>query len=268
MKSRTMGMDLLVAATAMSCMTAPVPPTESDAAADGTQVVAEVPEADTGVPDSDVLRDAEADCNAWCGEAECGDDGCGGTCGTCLDGQTCNPLKRRCIAECQRDCGRKVCGDDGCGGTCGSCPSGGVCEAGQCLPEPRDVIEPSDHGPAVDLMPLDRQFVDTAGVDVCVSDCGTECIGVTPATNLQGACFQYRDGLCIRYVECGALASIDECISMFTENSGDCDFAPADPLDASRQASLKECLCELPMADCSALSENGPEVAIPACGRF
>jgi len=69
-------------------------------------------------------------CTPSCTSKECGDDGCGGSCGTCESGQSCTNGK--CQAECTPDCGNKVCGDNGCGGTCGDCKDGETCEAGVC----------------------------------------------------------------------------------------------------------------------------------------
>jgi hypothetical protein len=37
---------------------------------------------------------------------------------------------------CRCDCGDAVCGDDGCGGSCGTCPGAETCDAGQCVPSP------------------------------------------------------------------------------------------------------------------------------------
>jgi hypothetical protein len=34
---------------------------------------------------------------------------------------------------CSPNCAGKVCGDDGCGGSCGSCPASQYCDGGQCL---------------------------------------------------------------------------------------------------------------------------------------
>ena len=66
----------------------------------------------------------------------CGDDGCGGDCGTCDTGKECDETGR-CI--CAPNCDDKVCGSDGCGGICGICAVGedciqgtGVCE---CTPD-------------------------------------------------------------------------------------------------------------------------------------
>lgn len=73
-------------------------------------------------------------CVADCVGKDCGDDGCGGSCGNCPGGTSCNAGK--CADVCVPDCVAKGCGPDGCGGTCGSCDSGSVCSADQlCLPE-------------------------------------------------------------------------------------------------------------------------------------
>ncbi len=60
----------------------------------------------------------------------CGDDGCGGTCGTCGNNGVCE--EGRCV--CVPSCAGKECGDDGCGGTCPStCQSGEACKEGRCV---------------------------------------------------------------------------------------------------------------------------------------
>jgi|GEM_PF-974385 len=38
-----------------------------------------------------------------------------------------------CAAPCVPDCSGKTCGDDGCGGSCGSCAGGLICEVDQCI---------------------------------------------------------------------------------------------------------------------------------------
>ena len=84
--------------------------------------------------------------NSYCGDDDlchcvpacfglvCGDDGCGGSCGECGDGQLCD--EGTCI--CAPDCGpEQECGDDGCGGSCGTCYSGYACNGyGQCRCQP------------------------------------------------------------------------------------------------------------------------------------
>lgn len=71
-------------------------------------------------------------CVLACGGVECGDDGCGGSCGTCPGGTTC--LGGLCL--CAPDCTGKVCGDNGCGGSCGSCQPGWVCQNTACVCQP------------------------------------------------------------------------------------------------------------------------------------
>ena len=70
-------------------------------------------------------------CTPQCGGKQCGDDGCGGSCGSCGVGFEC--ASNQC-AVCQPKCDGKVCGGDGCGGSCGGCEGGTQCgPEGQCL---------------------------------------------------------------------------------------------------------------------------------------
>lgn len=81
--------------------------------------------------ESDAGADAPV-CTPACADRLCGDDGCGGTCGSCPDEQPfC--IEGGCTADCQPSCEEKECGDDGCGGTCGACPGAApYCESGLC----------------------------------------------------------------------------------------------------------------------------------------
>ncbi|MCX7959149.1 MAG: hypothetical protein N3B13_08890, partial [Deltaproteobacteria bacterium] len=94
-------------------------------------------------------------CTPNCTNKECGDDGCGGNCGTCSSAPadyclnsttlrdytgssgTCSNFKcsypytdrtcqygcanNKCNSTCTPSCSNKECGDDGCGGSCGGC---------------------------------------------------------------------------------------------------------------------------------------------------
>ena len=82
--------------------------------------------------------EAQNDCGAICGcepqcaGKQCGEDGCGGTCGTCPAGSICTD-EDLCEVVCQPQCNGKQCGPDGCGNTCGSCGDNEQCNAqGQC----------------------------------------------------------------------------------------------------------------------------------------
>ncbi len=72
-----------------------------------------------------------ASCQPVCANKECGDDGCGGTCGKCPSAAPTCGGAGKCVATCAPACANKECGDDGCGGSCGTCPSAApVCDTG------------------------------------------------------------------------------------------------------------------------------------------
>lgn len=81
--------------------------------------------------------DNDGDCHPGTTVQACGTGGvscksCQGTQSSCQNGQC------RCTAQCQG----KQCGDDGCGGSCGNCPTGQTCTAsGQCQQTPLQCLE-------------------------------------------------------------------------------------------------------------------------------
>ena len=72
-------------------------------------------------------------CNPDCTGNICGNDGCGGSCGACLNNETCVNGNCECIPECNG----KDCGNNGCGGVCGLCESNETCSNGicECIPD-------------------------------------------------------------------------------------------------------------------------------------
>lgn len=62
-------------------------------------------------------------CAPNCANKVCGDDGCGGSCGTCPNGGQCTFGECGCTPS----CAAKQCGQDGCGGQCGTCGIGESC---------------------------------------------------------------------------------------------------------------------------------------------
>ena len=73
-------------------------------------------------------RECDFNCVPYCKNRNCGDDGCGGSCGTCPTGDKC--LDGQC---CHPNCEGKDCGPDGCGGECGHCHDWEFCtDSGQC----------------------------------------------------------------------------------------------------------------------------------------
>ena len=129
-------------------------------------------------------------CNPWCESEgrECGNDGCGGSCGDCVPGKSC--LDGQCVGECAPQCGTKVCGDDGCGGSCGWCLPDTYCQNGQCV----DASQCTPNCMMVDaeglLQPKQCGDDECGGIcGICAEDFGYVCDS-----------FNY---LC---VECGSLA--------------------------------------------------------------
>jgi hypothetical protein len=112
-------------------------------------------------------------CSPNCSGKVCGDDGCGGTCGTCpVAGQVCN--KGVC---CSPNCSGKVCGDNGCGGSCGTCPTPGqVCKNGICC-------TPNCTGKV-------------CGDDGCGGSCGTCPSGISCINNGTKCCAPVCSGDC------------------------------------------------------------------------
>lgn len=89
-------------------------------------------DSETGDTGTTPTPSPDPSCTPSCGGKECGDDGCGGSCGDCPASHTCNISTNLCM--CTPSCAGKLCtDDDGCGGTCG-CKSNEECnvETGAC----------------------------------------------------------------------------------------------------------------------------------------
>jgi hypothetical protein len=88
---------------------------------------------DCGLPGSGSSCFGGVCCTPDCNGKKCGSNGCGGTCGTCEAGWTCDSASSKCT--CTPDCTDKTCGSDGCGGLCGAgdCDDGISCTNDVCL---------------------------------------------------------------------------------------------------------------------------------------
>ena len=90
----------------------------------GPDVPADVKDTDACVPD--------------CAGKQCGDDGCGGSCGVCSPDCPLNAKCEagQCLELCAPNCAGRFCGDDGCGCSCGTCgdPTKPICDStGTCV---------------------------------------------------------------------------------------------------------------------------------------
>jgi len=154
-------------------------------------------------------------CTPQCEGQECGADGCGGECGTCLGPQDAC-LDGKCM--CQPYCSDKECGDDGCGGQCGACAEHFQCVEGSCAFQPYcgdgscDVVLGEDCG-------------------TCLPDCGCgefekcfegSCCAPDDCQTLNAECGMWPDG-CGGSFDCG---SCTELSNSFCSVEGTCDCMP------------------------------------------
>ncbi|MBM4372523.1 MAG: hypothetical protein FJ098_12760 [Deltaproteobacteria bacterium] len=185
-------------------------------------------------------------CVPQCEGKECGDDGCGGSCGTCpAVAPVCD--QGTCALECHPACDGKECGPDGCGGSCGPCP-GGVC-----LEEPGLCCQPDCEGKE-------------CGPDGCGGSCGSCPEG---AVCLEwGACCA---GSCLG-LECGddgCGGSCGDCPEGQACAEGHCVTDPAwiGCSDGSREGFLSVADYPLIAACGGAWTVPGIHNEVPACGR-
>lgn len=84
---------------------------------------------------------AESTCVPECIGRVCGDDGCGGICGSCTAAQECSP-EGLCAARAADPACAETCSDlgyscgDHCGEACGTCGAGEACLEGSCVCQP------------------------------------------------------------------------------------------------------------------------------------
>ncbi len=160
----------------------------------------------------DGLECKPKDCTPDCTGMDCGDDGCGGTCGVCDPTQDC--VAGACL--CAPLCAGKVCGDDGCGGVCGECGQGQACQAGACLACEADCWGKAcgDDGCGGSCGDCDAGTTCQGNACVCAPDCaGVEC-GDDGCGGSCGDCGfgeSCQDGACVACVpSCGGKACGDD----------------------------------------------------------
>ena len=118
---------------------------KDDAFEDETSVFCEGVACDDVCCGTDGLCFDGACCVPQCDGLECGDDGCGGSCGTCPEvAPICD--HGTCALTCSPDCQDLACGPDGCEGSCGSCHCGETCDDGHCVFHACDGRECGDDG--------------------------------------------------------------------------------------------------------------------------
>lgn len=154
-------------------------------------------------------------CVPSCGTRSCGDNGCGGVCGTCSGSFTCSAAGS-CV--CEPECGDRTCGPDPrCGLSCGDCALCTVCDdAGACVPG-GDLSCPA-------------YFVGLEWCEAGDNDCPAACrtavvagsgdLADTVAACFEASCAQCEDLECLR--ECGATGCGQDYLDCFA-GTGSCN---------------------------------------------
>ena len=171
-------------------------------------------------------------CEPDCESKECGDDGCGGSCGDCPPGSDCDD--EGLCGECVPDCEGKECGLDGCEGTCGDCPDYLQCFNWQCVDEQLCMC---DYNEAVCEPKEDES------VEVCACDPDCQAPGSEPCG---------EDGYCDVWCDPGGICKDLDCPTFELGECGEtacaCDYSGG-VCEAKEDESVEVCACD---PDCQA----------------
>jgi len=113
-------------------------PGTDDATLPGTNGTSDGPDSGTvtGTPTTPVCQPGTVTCDPQNRVVACASNGAAWqTIETCTDAAPCNPNTGTC-AVCVPACTNKQCGDNGCGGTCGTCRGEATCKQGLCSAPP------------------------------------------------------------------------------------------------------------------------------------
>ena len=89
-----------------------------------------------------------------------------------------------CSASCVPSCENMVCGDDGCGGICGTCGDGTTCDAGQCVENPAPTGACTNDGDAAIIEAQDVNLLAEEAAIECLADPDTTKLVMVIDTNL------------------------------------------------------------------------------------
>ncbi|HEY8430844.1 MAG TPA: hypothetical protein VIL20_20835 [Sandaracinaceae bacterium] len=256
-------------------------------------------------------------CTPSCDGRSCGDDGCGGSCGSCPSDRSCSAsgtcvcaggrtdcggacvdtssdeahcggcgnacasaeqcVSGTCVAVCTPSCDGRSCGDDGCGGSCGSCPAGRTCDAsGQCVcPAGRTECggacvdtsrDPSHCGGCGAACPSGQAC--TGGACACVPTCGGRECG---DDGCGGSCGTCGDGRVCAGGACECAESLTRCggecvdVRVDERHCGGCGVACA----AGETCVAGACTASPPDAGCAPACEGracGDDTCGGSCG--
>lgn len=208
----------------------------------------------------------DCECTPNCDWMECGDDGCGGSCGTCDEGMYCQ--SGMCVGDCEPDCYGKECGDDGCGNYCGECDWNFYCnENFECVCEPYCYgMECGDDGCGGTCGTCDDNSYCEYGQCICEpycwgKDCGDDGCGGSCGTCGSGtACV---DGYC----EAVSTCSVSWACAVACEGDLDCInecFSGLSGTELTKASNLLNCLNGTGFGSCDG-DQNCINVALDSC---
>ncbi|HUU03311.1 MAG TPA: hypothetical protein VM425_17895 [Myxococcota bacterium] len=197
-------------------------------------------------------------CQPDCAGRNCGDDGCGGSCGNCSGTDTCeaNGICR----PCRPDCTGNVCGDDGCGGFCDNCSADQHCVHDTCIAGAGEPGDPCPDGDS-DCPPKWPTCLSGGGQTYCSRACITDADCVFP-----NCCLYISIGrFCFDYIQCGDPPMFGDPCPFDTVNSDTNNCAAGlTCLGIFADGSNGSCTTD---ADCSSLGEAlNPDCAGGYCG--
>ncbi|MEZ4269593.1 MAG: hypothetical protein R3F39_24810 [Myxococcota bacterium] len=117
---------------------------------------------------------------SFCGGSACENDG---QCDPYAEGCSCPDCAQHPLC-CVPQCDGKSCGDDGCGGTCGTCADGGACDAtGQCLSPCETMVASclpdfAGFGQVFCGTPELEPCIALISADYEINGCATDCAGL------------------------------------------------------------------------------------------
>ncbi len=182
-------------------------------------------------------------CLPACAGRQCGDDGCGGSCGTCTQGDCGSDGKCTCVPKTEEELcvAEDYCGtltvDDGCGAqkqiTCRTCDAGQRCSSTTNRCTQCDPISDEEFCQAEEAVCGPLSGKDECGIAHNVTSCGS-----CPKYNI---CVDSRCTTCDALSdeelceaadkECGAVMATDPCGEFFEADCGDCPSGKSCDLD-------------------------------------
>jgi hypothetical protein len=208
------------------------------------------------------------ECAPDCEGRACGDDGCGGSCGTCSDEGACDAFGACVDAICSPNCDRRACGDDGCGGSCGDCGAGTLCDdAGSCECAPNcagRVCGPDGCGGECGDC-ADNTLCAADGTCICIPNCqGREC-GDNGCGSSCGTCSAPAecddDGQCACTPNCdGRVCGADGC-----GVGGECGTCPVEAPACNTTVGQCQTTCTPDCTD-KICGDDGCGGGVAACG--